>query len=58
MRDPQCAERLWLAMAVATLWVVSTGCHADATLLMPVLDELPPTYIARGGRVGCARHGP
>jgi hypothetical protein len=31
MRDPGRAERLWLAMAVATLWVVSVGCQAELT---------------------------
>ncbi|NEO82543.1 MAG: transposase [Moorea sp. SIO4G3] len=32
MRDPQRVERLWLAIAVATLWLVSVGGHADAHL--------------------------
>ncbi len=30
MRDPRRAGRLWLAMAVATLWVVSVGGQAEA----------------------------
>jgi hypothetical protein len=47
MRDPRRAERLWLAMAVATLWVVSVGCQAEATLPMPVLEDLPVTHVAR-----------
>ncbi len=42
MTDPRRAERLWLAMAVATLWTVSVGCQADTTLLAPVLHEISP----------------
>lgn len=65
MRDPRRAERLWLAMAVATLWVVSVGCEAEASQPLPVLDELPQTHIARqraSGRRGsrslsCFRRG-
>ena len=37
MRDPRRAERLWLAMAIATLWTVSVGCQAEVAL--PVLLE-------------------
>jgi hypothetical protein len=47
MRDPRRAERLWLAMALATLWVVSVGCAAEAALPVPVLDHLPEAHIAR-----------
>ena len=47
MTDPRRAERLWLAMAIATLWVVSVGCQAEAALPTPMLDELPETHIAR-----------
>jgi hypothetical protein len=47
MRDPRRAERLWLALAIATLWVVSVGCQAEASLPLPVLADLPPTHIAR-----------
>lgn len=47
MRDPRRAERLWLAMAVATLWVVSVGCQAEATQALPLLEELPFQHIAR-----------
>ena len=32
MTDPERAERLWLAIAVATLWVVSVGGEVDANL--------------------------
>lgn len=47
MRDPRRAERLWLAMAVATLWVVSVGCRAEVTQPVPLLDDLPMQHIAR-----------
>jgi hypothetical protein len=39
MRDPQRAARLWLAVAVATLWLLSVGGMAEATL--PVSTLLP-----------------
>lgn len=43
MTDPKRAERLWLGMALATLWTVSVGGEADATLPASSLAELPPT---------------
>ncbi|GAC1408779.1 MAG: hypothetical protein NVSMB49_28800 [Ktedonobacteraceae bacterium] len=47
MVDPARAERLWLAIAVATLWVLSVGGQADATVPVSGLEALPPTHIAR-----------
>ncbi len=47
MTDPERASRLWLAMAVATLWVVSVGGEADATKPTSGLEKLPPTHVAR-----------
>ena len=47
MTDPDRAGRLWLALAVATLWVVSVGGEAEATLPPSSFDELPETHIAR-----------
>jgi hypothetical protein len=47
MTDPARAERLWLALALATLLVVSVGVYADATAPQPVCDHVPPTHIAR-----------
>jgi hypothetical protein len=47
MSDPARAERLWLAMALATLWVVSLGCQAEMALPVPALEELPEIHIAR-----------
>lgn len=47
MTDPARASRLWLAIAVATLWVVSVGGEADASLPCSTLEELPELHIAR-----------
>lgn len=47
MVDPRRAERLWLAMALATLWVVSVGCQAEVALPVAALSELPERHIAR-----------
>ncbi len=65
MTDPARAERLWLALAVATLWVVSVGGEADATMPASSLEALPPTHIARrrartqavARQVSCFRRG-
>jgi hypothetical protein len=56
MTDPHRAARLWLALAVATLWVVSVGGQADAHLPASSLEDLPPTHIAR--RTRCHTHRP
>lgn len=45
--DPKRAERQWLAIAVATLWAVTVGGEADATLPASSFDELPENHIAR-----------
>jgi hypothetical protein len=47
MTDPARATRLWLAIAVATLWVVSVGGEADATLPVSSLEALPEAHVAR-----------
>ena len=47
MTDPERAERLWLAIAVATLWVVGVGGEVDATLPQSSLQALPETHVAR-----------
>ena len=47
MTDPARASRLWLAIAVATLWVVSVGGEADATQPVSGLEALPELHIAR-----------
>jgi hypothetical protein len=41
MTDPQRAARLWLAVAVATLWLLSVGGEADETIPAATLLALP-----------------
>ena len=55
MVDPSRAERLWLAIAVATLWVVSVGGEADANLPVSSLQALPQTHVARRKATGRSR---
>jgi hypothetical protein len=55
MVDPDRAERLWLAIAVATLWVVSVGGEADASLPVSSLEALPATHVARRRASGRSR---
>lgn len=47
MTHPERASRLWLAIAVATLWVLSVGGEADANLPASSFDTLPEKHIAR-----------
>jgi hypothetical protein len=52
MSDPQRAARLWLAVAVATLWLLSIGGMAEETIpastLLPLpADGLPPSRPRR-----------
>jgi hypothetical protein len=47
MTDPRRAERHWLVMAVATVWVISVGGEVDANLPQSSIETLPPTHIAR-----------
>jgi len=51
MTDPQRAARLWLAVAVATLWLLSVGGLAEETLpvstLLPLVDDDSPMPRAR-----------
>jgi hypothetical protein len=47
MQNPDRAARLWLALAMATFWVVSIGGEADVSLPASSLDQLPLTHIAR-----------
>jgi hypothetical protein len=47
MTDAARAQRLWRAMAVATLWVGSVGGQADATLPASSLEALPKSHVAR-----------
>jgi len=47
MTDPARAERLWLALALATFWTVSVGCQAEVTQPRPNVTRLPESHIAR-----------
>ena len=53
MTSPGRAERLWLVIAVTTLWTVSVGCAAEVALPMPVLAEVPAPQVARRHARGC-----
>jgi hypothetical protein len=57
MVDPERATRFWLAIAVATLWVLSVGGEADANIPASSLDALPENHIARRrpAKNSCAR---
>ena len=65
MTDPQRAARLWLAVAVATLWLLSVGGMAEETLpvstLLPLADAdwLPsrPRRATQLRLVSIFRHG-
>lgn len=46
MVDPERATRFWLAIAVATLWVLSVGGEADASIPASSFDALPVNHIA------------
>ena len=52
MLAPARAERLWLALAVATLWTVSVGCQAEVEQPRPQLTQLPEQHIARQRATG------
>lgn len=47
MVDRDRAARLWLAIAVATLWVLSVGGEADATMPVCSFETLPQNHITR-----------
>ena len=47
MTDPERASRLWLALAISTLWVVSVGIRSEESLPASSFDQLPPSHIAR-----------
>jgi hypothetical protein len=46
MTDPQRAARLWLAVAVATLWLLSVGGEAEDTIPIGTLLLLPPGFLS------------
>lgn len=40
MTDPQRAARLWLVVALATLWLLSVGGYAEQTVLLATVPDL------------------
>ena len=58
MRDPRRAGRLWLAMAVATLWVLSVGGQAEAQEETEPRQEAPQEEpVTRGREESCFLRG-
>ena len=60
MTDPARAERLWLAIAIATGWVLAVGGEAQATLPTATFPTVPGSPRRQGRRwrwVGIFRHG-
>jgi hypothetical protein len=57
MLDPELAERLWLALAVSTLWVVGGGSQAKVRREAPHVEQLPANHVARQ-MVGSGTKGP
>jgi hypothetical protein len=49
MEDAQRAARLWLAVAVATLWLVSVGGQAEAEIVQSTIPELVSVKTRRSG---------
>jgi len=47
MKDPARAERLWLAVAIATWWLLSVGGEADMALPEQTMDKAPQTQRHR-----------
>jgi hypothetical protein len=50
MHDPARAERLWLAVAIATWWLLTVGGEADAALPRETMDSVPHTQRNRQPR--------
>jgi hypothetical protein len=48
MEDPARAERLWLALALATWWLLSIGGEAEAALLAETLPPVPGAARRQG----------
>jgi hypothetical protein len=60
MTDPQRAERRWLAIAIATWWVLVVGGEAEAHQPPATFPAMPGSPRQQGRRwrlVGIFRHG-
>lgn len=51
-------ERLWLAMAVAQMWIVSLGTQAESRMKEACPEQLPEQHIARTRRTTSSSHRP
>jgi hypothetical protein len=47
MENSARAERLWLAVAIATWWLLSVGGEADAAIPLETMDDVPRTHGRR-----------
>jgi hypothetical protein len=60
MDDPERAERLWLAIAIATWWLLSVGGEAEAHIVsttFPAVPESPHQQGRRWALIGIFQHG-
>lgn len=58
MLDAGRVERVWLAMAVAMVWMIGVGSQADSQRAQPSLEHLPEKHIARQRRKRAATQAP
>jgi len=47
MRDPVRAGRVWLAISVATLWLLSVGGEADAAIPESTIPDITDAFSFR-----------
>ena len=60
MKDPKRAERIWLAISVATIWVLSIGGEADASIpenTLPDMDSVAQPKASKPRQVSIFRRG-
>jgi hypothetical protein len=60
MEDPERAERVWLAMALATWWLLSVGGEAEAEIAVATFETIVGSPRRQGRRwrlVGIFHHG-
>ena len=57
MKKPARAERLWLALAVATWWLLSVGGQADVQIPAETMAHVPNTRLGRWRLIGIFQRG-
>jgi hypothetical protein len=57
MQDPARVERLWLAVAIATWWLLAVGGEADAAIAKETMEAVPKTQRRRWRLVGIFLRG-